>query len=232
MDHARHTVGFARIWNRGFVVTVFMTTQCAQCDVGSYALETTMACVACVTGSSDEDSDPATPCTQCESGAYAAGGASPCLECVAGTADLDLDASTACGDCASGTFASAGSTACDACIAGRTDSDATAATACVVCPRGQYNPTVGRAGDCDSCAAGRYAPAYGNEAVDACEECSTGQFAADASAACTACAVRCIWRESSSCSAAIICTSCSRGSRPVQRTSSQSKRACSSSRSR
>ena len=181
-------------------------TRCDNCTAGHFAADGSTSCDPCVAGTADNDLNASTPCEVCEIGEYSPQASTecvvcnsgtedldedpstPCINCIQGRADEDLNATTPCTICANGTFAAGAATRCVSCAAGRSDADSNAATACVACPRGQYNSISGRSGSCDECFAGRYAPAFASTAIDACEACSAGQFAANGSAACASCA--------------------------------------------
>eukprot|EP00727_Mastigamoeba_balamuthi_P002219 m51a1_g11995 putative receptor-type protein tyrosine kinase (526) ;mRNA; r:1172-4532 len=96
------------------------------------------ACTPCQEGSTDHDSDPATPCVACGPGHFFAaptGNAGPCSghACGAGWTDDDSNATTPCVQCGAGAYAPAGSWGTCAtlgCAAGTVDADSDAGTAC------------------------------------------------------------------------------------------------------
>ena len=143
---------------------------CTACLAGQYAEPSADACANCTAGSSDEDSDAATPCVSCTVGLAAAEGhAGECRSCL------------------SGQYAAASAPECSNCTAGTTDHDLQPSTPCTTCLPGLY-AAGGHAGECDSCPAGRFNPSSGGESLDACEHCSNpGSFSSAGSSACSFC---------------------------------------------
>lgn len=80
---------------------------CNLCPAGHFAPQKAVDCAACLLGSTDDDTNSATPCVTCTSGGFVPKGSSgPCdaFACPAGTTDLDSDPSTECVPCAEGSF--------------------------------------------------------------------------------------------------------------------------------
>ena len=97
----------------GFAAGEAHAGACVDCQAGQYAGSTAAECTNCTAGSSDGDSDAATPCTECAAGFAAAEGhsgpcdacldgqytdtsAAECVDCVAGKSDHDSQPNTPC----------------------------------------------------------------------------------------------------------------------------------------
>lgn len=128
---------------------------CEACASGQFAASGSTRCVACVSGTADEDRNTATPCTACPSGTFAGCASVECQLCRPGSSDVDLDPATPCVDCVPGTqwqYNGEGHSiaTCVACLAGQADHDGDSMTACLPCPVGQYAGSGSTA--CEDCA--------------------------------------------------------------------------------
>jgi hypothetical protein len=193
---------------------------CSICPAGTYSAAVASisiaACINCSAGTSDHDSDAATPCRDCAAGTYndmpavvtcsicpagtysaaAANTFAACINCSIGTSDHDSDAATPCQDCAAGTYndmpaavtcsicpagtysaavASITIAACINCSAGTSDHDSDAATPCRDCTAGRYSSAVGVTACTGSCWAGSISARGSSSAVN-CSACNAGMF--------------------------------------------------------
>ena len=124
------------------------TTECVDCNAGTYAGCGETSCTECIAGQVDSDGSPATPCTACLVGQYweaaSATNISRCVQCPVGKADRDSDSTTACEDCVVGEYCAEGTAEPVVCAnEGQFDDDRDPATPCSdtdictqVCPAG------------------------------------------------------------------------------------------------
>ena len=117
---------------------VVVTDQTSYHELVRVTIEVLAETVQCMSGTSDDDSDPATPCVQCDIGTYGAGGSAPCEVCAAGSADDDSDPATPCVQCNIGTYGEGGPAPCVVCAAGTADTDNLPSTLCELCGAGTY----------------------------------------------------------------------------------------------
>ena len=105
-------------------------------------------CRPCPSGTTDADSNPATPCKPCPPGSFMqnVGMVGNCTLCAAGTVDVTVNGgASTCVNCGPGYYAPpghAGACAQYSCAPGTVDSDMNPATPCVSCLPGQYQPTL------------------------------------------------------------------------------------------
>eukprot|EP01046_Picozoa_sp_COSAG06_P026933 COSAG06_NODE_2347_length_7032_cov_6.408193_2_plen_2258_part_01 len=109
--------------------------------------------------------------------------------CAAGTEDHDCDEATACVACEPGQYTQGGKSPmgrCAYCDEGFADTDDDATTRCVLCAAGSYTESVGHAGACLQCAAGKFSTAPEGERTSAetCRNCATNRYSDEGSSAC------------------------------------------------
>ena len=126
-----------RAGNFSFSVVATETTTGATAVVGSHFIIVTG--FECEAGTTDNDSNAATPCVSCSAGQYTpANSVGICSDfvCAVGFTDNDGNATTTCVQCTAGQYSPEGSFgACDIlqCGAGETDHDASPSTPCTPC---------------------------------------------------------------------------------------------------
>jgi hypothetical protein len=151
-------------------------------------------CIPCLAGTTDRDSNAATPCEDCGSGTYSnatnqtaeciscdpgrtANGsttatteAAACTLCLPGWFDGDASRTTECVICGGGKHAEVGASSCTDCVSGKSDADASPDTPCTKCAAGFYSPNPGLEGSCLACTSNS---SSSDEAV-LCDMCEVG----------------------------------------------------------
>ena len=109
--------------------------------------------------------------------------------CAAGTEDHDCDATTPCVACEPGQYTQGGESPmgrCAYCDGGFADTDYNATTRCEPCAAGSYTESVGHAGACLQCAAGKFsaAPEEERTSAETCQNCAILHYSDEGSSAC------------------------------------------------